>query len=790
MKGLHLTADLGDCLPASARRGLMTDPEALRLLCAVAVRSVGLVAGGRAVPRLPAARRRHRRRAAGRVASGGAHLARAGRRDHRCLRLQLQRRQLAARSAWSIVDRRVRAGARAGRQLQRGDAAPSISGAAARGRVPAASPSGEGLLEHRVAGQVGVREAQPARPAAPARAARRCRARPARGSPSRGRSASGRCARSLAGRSGCAARSSSTTRRAQAARAARAARARSAARRSAVPVGGQHGRRRHRSQALVHGIDVAEAGAAVDHVVPGRRRAGPVQQRLAQVQVGHQPRRVRSRAAASRSAGGGCVEHARGDEQRQRQHHLPRGPALRSRSRPRPRPAPAPRGAASRRAAPCGRRAAALPSGAASRCTSQALPSGQVKHGVALAFAVVARRVKAVPAGEVVQAGPGRDRARRRRRSRRGSSSRGTSAGARRRGPARRASARRSAASSAACAGRPAARGASAARSRGAACLRPRPRRSGGTAPAWPSPASAGGSRPSCQAPSMNRRSCGLWHRWRSSATVRPSSWRSRPISCSHSRHLARLARRAAAGSARRAGRPCRPARGRGCCRRAASSSSSSCTSSMPAALQRARRRQTGDAGTDDQHRRRARCARRAPAAAAPSRSRWPRSCDGADPAAVASGAAPASRPHRSAADASGAARAERRAQQRPRRSSRAPGPTLPRRCAPAPGSTGGSARPARAPCRAGTAAAPAGPRRQEAQARRQRRRHAASGRRPAMTKPHSPKLGTCAWYGVASGRRPRASPPPSRSSCARSAARWSAPPRSRRPPGAGRAAR
>ena len=46
---------------------------------------------------------------------------------------------------------------------------------------------------------------------------------------------------------------------------------------------------------------------------------------------------------------------------------------------------------------------------------------------------------------------------------------------------------------------------------------------------------SAGGSRPSAQAPSKNSRSCGLWHRWRSSATVRPSCWRKRPTSCSQS---------------------------------------------------------------------------------------------------------------------------------------------------------------------------------------------------------------------------------------------------------------
>ena len=80
-----------------------------------------------------------------------------------------------------------------------------------------------------------------------------------------------------------------------------------------------------------------------------------------------------------------------------------------------------------------GARRAARPAARA----SQALPSGQVSTRVALGVRVVARRMEAVAAGEVVQAGPGRHLRRRRRRSRRGSSSRGTSAGAASSSPSR-----------------------------------------------------------------------------------------------------------------------------------------------------------------------------------------------------------------------------------------------------------------------------------------------------------------------------------------------------------------
>ena len=67
------------------------------------------------------------------------------------------------------------------------------------------------------------------------------------------------------------------------------------------PVGGQHGRPGMRPGALVHRVDIAERGAAVDDVVPRRRRAGPVAQGLVELQVGDQPRRV-ARVATRRPA--------------------------------------------------------------------------------------------------------------------------------------------------------------------------------------------------------------------------------------------------------------------------------------------------------------------------------------------------------------------------------------------------------------------------------------------------------------------------------------------------------
>ena len=66
------------------------------------------------------------------------------------------------------------------------------------------------------------------------------------------------------------------------------------------PVGGEHGRPGMRAQALVHRIDITERGAAVEHVVPRRRRAAAVDGRAFAVQVGNQPW---ARGAARRGLG-------------------------------------------------------------------------------------------------------------------------------------------------------------------------------------------------------------------------------------------------------------------------------------------------------------------------------------------------------------------------------------------------------------------------------------------------------------------------------------------------------
>ena len=109
MHGLHLTADLHGCAPAEP--GLCTDPDALRRHCLQAVADAGLQAVGDAVPPLPGAGRRHRRRAAGRVAPGPAHLARAGHGDAGRLRVQpAGRQQRPRRAAAGGAGNTVRAG--------------------------------------------------------------------------------------------------------------------------------------------------------------------------------------------------------------------------------------------------------------------------------------------------------------------------------------------------------------------------------------------------------------------------------------------------------------------------------------------------------------------------------------------------------------------------------------------------------------------------------------------------------------------------------------------------------
>ena len=188
-------------------------------------------------------------------------------------------------------------------------------------------------------------------------------------------------------------------------------------------VGREHGGAGIGAQALVHGIDVAERGSGVGaavrggagvrveggvvaHVVPTRRRAGPVEQRAVDVHIGHQPRRVLQQRGGLAQRVGRGFQHPRGNEQRQRQHHLLRRP-----------------GFDLRRGLVPGQHLHAVarfghPQHGAATMDAAGQRRGQALHepGVAVGpgedrFAfrcAVAGRMKTVATGEVVQAGPGR----------------------------------------------------------------------------------------------------------------------------------------------------------------------------------------------------------------------------------------------------------------------------------------------------------------------------------------------------------------------------------------------
>jgi len=125
-------------------------------------------------------------------------------------------------------------------------------------------------------------------------------------------------------------------------------------------------------------------------------------------------------------------------------------------------------------------------------------------------------------------------------------------------------------------------------------------------------------------------------------------------------------------------------------------------------ALQRARRRQAGDARADDEHvaasLARARGGVRGRVASAVAHAMAARAVV-ADPAAL-DPRAPVVGPAAAGEDGRGGQRGAQEGA--PRGLSHGPCPILPRTCAPASGSRGGSARSARAPCRAGNRAAPA----------------------------------------------------------------------------------
>ena len=176
---------------------------------------------------------------------------------------------------------------------------------------------------------------------------------------------------------------------------------------------GQHGGlRRLRVQALVACVDVAQrAGVAVvlDDVVPRGGRARAFMQRAAQVQVADQPGRPVQFGCHGLQHGGRGLQHALRDEHGQRDDAALALPAR--------------DGAAGvvehvhRHAMPLGRDAqhaagrvqlASLGQRLGQALAEPAVAFGPGQHGLAGVVAGIARRVKAVAAGEVLHAGPGR----------------------------------------------------------------------------------------------------------------------------------------------------------------------------------------------------------------------------------------------------------------------------------------------------------------------------------------------------------------------------------------------
>ena len=171
-------------------------------------------------------------------------------------------------------------------------------------------------------------------------------------------------------------------------------------------VGRQHGGAATLAQTLVHGVDIAQAGGAIDHAVPTGRRAGAVEQRPVQLQIGHQPGRVLHGGHGGQQRGWWRFDDARGHEQGQRQHHALRAPLLQLLCRV----VPGPHVHAVALLMHAQHHAAALHAPGVRRGQARGQPGvafGPGEDGVAFSV-FVARCVKAVAAGKVVQPGPGR----------------------------------------------------------------------------------------------------------------------------------------------------------------------------------------------------------------------------------------------------------------------------------------------------------------------------------------------------------------------------------------------
>ena len=180
---------------------------------------------------------------------------------------------------------------------------------------------------------------------------------------------------------------------------------------------GQHGgasQLRAHVQALVTGIDVAQrarVGVLVEHVVPRRGGAGAVAQRCAQVDVGHQPRRPLQALRHLAHKVWRVHQHPRCHKHRQRHHGAWCLPALQ-----------ALRGVyigihlhamavfCDAQHAHPGVQAALRLHGLGQALRQPAVAFGPGEHAFALALGL-ARGMKAVAAGEVVNARPGRDAA-------------------------------------------------------------------------------------------------------------------------------------------------------------------------------------------------------------------------------------------------------------------------------------------------------------------------------------------------------------------------------------------
>jgi hypothetical protein len=173
-----------------------------------------------------------------------------------------------------------------------------------------------------------------------------------------------------------------------------------------------HRRHRPRVQALVGGVHIAQAAGAAGRgeadVVPGRRKARARQRRLVQRQVADQPGRVAGPGHRGHQGRRRVDQHPGGDEQRQRQHRLRGLPGLDPAGRL------VPDGDADALPVRFHRQHGLAGVQALTQRLSQALREPAIALGpgeqARIGLGRLARGVEAVPAGEVMQPGPGRDR--------------------------------------------------------------------------------------------------------------------------------------------------------------------------------------------------------------------------------------------------------------------------------------------------------------------------------------------------------------------------------------------